>query len=183
MTIMTKALLALALVLALAFSVQTWRVGNARRAGVEAALAPAKEAAIIATAKVETVTVTLAAAEKVVTRVLTQVRTDTLMLSPQTAQDTATALVQLPALAAAHDTLQRACTELMNNCTAYRLAAVAKFRADSAVIAKYAAIVDERPMTKHWLFGVTGGYGIMPHAGQVFTGPSLTAGITWTPFN
>lgn len=35
---------------------------------------------------------------------------------------------------------------------------------------------------RHWSLGITGGYGGVRSAGRVVTGPSLTAGLTWTPF-
>lgn len=108
-----------------------WRVSSLQRELDVVRLAPAKVKVIEATARVETVTVQLAAAERVVTRTLTQVRTDTLMLHPQTAQDTAKALVQLPALAIAHDSLQKACGAFVMTCTEFRAAAEKRFAADS----------------------------------------------------
>jgi hypothetical protein len=120
-----------AVALALLIGGGLWRVSSLQRQLAVAKLAPAKVKTIEAAAKVETLTVQLAAAERVVTRTLTQVRTDTLMLHPQTAQDTATALVQLPALAVAHDSLQKACSAFVMTCSEFRAAAEKRFAADS----------------------------------------------------
>ena len=129
----------LAKVVAIAFlavvallGMQTCRTVSLERKLAASQLAPAKAASVSAKQKVETVTVQLAAAERVVTRTIRAVRTDTLVLRPQTTQDTAKALAQLPVLAAAHDSLQRACSVLLSNCQAYRLAAEARFTADSS---------------------------------------------------
>jgi hypothetical protein len=115
----------------LTIGVQTWRLVGAERRVQALELAPAKVRTMVAAAKVETVTVRLATAERVVVRELTRVRTDTLMLAPRTAQDTATALVQLPILAAAHDSLQRSCSVFVVSCRDYRAAAEQRFAADS----------------------------------------------------
>jgi hypothetical protein len=181
-TLMTKLLIGAWLAVLLLLGVQTWRIKNAQHAAIEAAVAPAKEAAALAKAKVETVTVQLAGAERVVTREITRVRTDTLMLRPQTRQDTATALAQLPVLAAAHDSLQRSCSAFVVSCRDYRLAAETRFRADSGVIAKQDALLKDRPPKRYWHVGITGGYGAMLNSSRVLTGPSVTAGVTWTLF-
>jgi hypothetical protein len=115
----------------LTIGLQTWRLVGAQRRVQALELAPAKVRTVAAAAKVETVTVRLAAAERVVVQELTRVRTDTLMLAPRTAQDTATALVQLPVLAAAHDSLQRSCSAFVVSCRDYRQAAEQRFAADS----------------------------------------------------
>jgi hypothetical protein len=115
----------------LAIGIQTWRLVGAERRVHALELAPQKQATVVAAAKVETVTVRLAGAERVVLRELTRVRTDTLMLAPWTTQDTATALVQLPVLAAAHDSLQRSCSAFVVSCRDYRQAAEQRFAADS----------------------------------------------------
>jgi hypothetical protein len=182
MTITTKILVGALLVLAALLGVQTWRVKAAQHDTVEAAVAPAKEQAVIAAARVETVTVQLAGAERVVTRVLTQVRTDTLMLTPQSAQDTAVALAQLPALAEAHASLQRSCSAFVVTCGEYRVSAENRFRADSLVIVKQDALLHDRPPKRYWHVGITGGYGALLNGGRVLTGPAVSAGITWTPF-
>lgn len=187
MSLLTKGLIAALLALAAFAGVQTWRVSAAQHDATEAAVAPAKEQAAIAAAKVETVTVQLAGAERIVTRVLTQVRTDTLMLRPQSAQDTATALAQLPALAEAHASLQRSCSAFVVTCGEYRVASENRFRADSLVIVKQDALLHDRPPKRYWHLGVTGGYGILAERDsarvwRIHSGPSITAGVTWTPF-
>jgi hypothetical protein len=187
MSLLTKALIGAVLVLAVGFGIQTWRVSAGKHDAVEAAVAPAKEQAAIAAAKVETVTVQLAGAERVVTRVLTQVRTDTLMLRPQSREDTATALAQLPALAAAHDSLQRSCSAFVVTCGEYRVSAENRFRADSLVIVKQDALLLDRPPKRYWHLGITAGYGTTAERDtarvwRLHTGPSLTVGGTWTPF-
>jgi hypothetical protein len=126
-----KAVFGLFALCLLTIAAQTWRLVGAERRVQALELAPHKAATVVAAAKVETVTVRLAGAERVVLRELTRVRTDTLMLAPKTAQDTATALVQLPVLAAAHDSLQRSCSAFVVSCRDYRHAAEQRFAADS----------------------------------------------------
>jgi Tfp pilus assembly protein PilX len=134
-TTLAKVVTAAFLVVCGLLGVATWQlVGRDRRIRA-LELAPQKAAAAAAQAKVETVTVQLQAAERVVTRTLTQVRTDTLMLRPVTAQDTLTALVQLPALAQAHDSLQHACSAFVVRCDEYRAAAEKRDTARLVVIA------------------------------------------------
>jgi hypothetical protein len=146
MTMLTKALLGFYLALLIVLGVGGWQLAVAQRKIAALQQAPQKAATITAAARVETVTVALAGAERVVTRVLTQVRTDTLMLAPQTAQDTATALVQFPALAAAHDSLQRSCSAFVVSCRDYRQAAEARFAADSVYrVGLEAALRNARP--------------------------------------
>ena len=127
----TRLVLGLVLFVAAGLSVQTWRLTSRTRELDALKLAPARAATLTAAARVETLTVQLAAAERVVTRVLTKVRTDTLMLAPQSPQDTARAVAQLPTLAIAHDSLQRACGAFVSSCSAFRTAAETRFRADS----------------------------------------------------
>ena len=131
MTPLTKAIIAAFLAMVVLLGVQTCRTVSLERKLTAAQLAPAKQAVAIAQARVETVTVRLAAAERIVTRVLRQVRTDTLMLRPQTAQDTAKALAELPVLAAAHDSLKASCSAFVVSCADYRTTAEARFTADS----------------------------------------------------
>lgn len=119
--------------------IQSWRAATLERKLAAAELAPARAASVSAKQKVETVTVQLAAAERVVTRTLSTVRVDTLVLRPQTAQDTARAVAQLPALAIAHDSLQRSCSAFVVSCGEYRTAAENRFRADSAYRAQLEA--------------------------------------------
>lgn len=118
---------------------QTWRTTTLERKLAAAQLAPAKVVTIEAAAKVETVTVQLAAAERVVTRTINSVRIDTLLIHPTTAQDTARAVAQLPALASAHDSLQRSCSAFVVSCGEYRTAAEKRFVADSAYRAQLEA--------------------------------------------
>ncbi len=126
--------------------VQTWRLETARRALTAARLAPQQRAVEAAQARVETVTVKLAAAERVVTRTIQAVRIDTLMVAPETAADTARAVAQLPALAIAHDSLQRACSAFVLTCTEFRAATAAKDSATSARISGLeAALAHEQP--------------------------------------
>lgn len=131
MTTTTKVLLGCFLALCVLLGAGAWKLTTVTRERDALKLAPAKAQTVVAAAKVETVTVRLAGAERVVLRELTRVRTDTLMLAPQTAQDTAAALVQLPVLAAAHDSLQRACSAFVVRCEEYRAAAEQRFAADS----------------------------------------------------
>lgn len=111
--------------------IQSWRTATLERKLAAALLAPARAATDSTKRKVDTVRVQLAAAERVVTRTLTKVRVDTLELSPKTAKDTARAVAQLPALAIAHDSLQRSCSAFVVSCGEYRTAAENRFRADS----------------------------------------------------
>lgn len=75
----------------------------------------------------DTVEVQVAAASKLLERTVTRVRVDTIIVHPETRVDTVRALEQLPALAIAHDSLQRSCVSLAESCTAFR-AAVARER-------------------------------------------------------
>ena len=134
---MTKVLwLALAglLLVVVPVGVQTWRLETVRRALARAELAPATAAAESARVRVETVTVKLAAAQSVVTRVLTRVRVDTLLVAPRTAAETTTAVRQLGSLAIAHDSLQRACSALQVTCEEYRVAAALRDSAQARQI-------------------------------------------------
>lgn len=103
-------------------AVQTWRLETTRRDLAAARLAPQQKAVVVAQARVETVTVRLQAAERVVTRTLSQVRVDTLLLDPRTPADTTRAVAQLRPLAIAHDSLQRACSAFAVSCDEYRTA-------------------------------------------------------------
>jgi hypothetical protein len=127
-------------------AVQTWRLETTRRALAAAQLTPQKRAVAVAQAKVETVTVRLEAAERVVTRTLTQVRVDTLMLAPTTPAETTQAVAQLRPLAIAHDSLQRACSAFVVSCSEYRAASDARDTAQRIRIAGLeAALAHEQP--------------------------------------
>jgi hypothetical protein len=126
-----KAVLGLVALCLLTIAAGAWKLTTVTRERDALRLAPQKTATITAAARVETVTVRLAGAERVVLRELTRVRTDTLMLAPRTREDTVTALVQLPVLAAAHDSLQRSCSAFVVSCGEYRVAAEQRFAADS----------------------------------------------------
>lgn len=159
---------AIACLVALA-GVQTYRVITLGDALTAAQLAPEKAATLAAAARVETVTVRLAAAERVVTRTINSIRIDTLMIHPQTAQDTATALVQLPALAVAHDSLQRTCSAFVVSCADYRLAAERRFAADSVYRVSLEALRGPRC---GWRCGAVLGVGtsiLLPHARDLFS--------------
>jgi hypothetical protein len=134
-------------------AVQTWRLESTRRALAAAQLAPQKQAVAVAQAKVETVTVHLQAAERVVTRTLAQVRVDTLMLAPTTPAETTQAVAQLRPLAIAHDSLQRACSAFVVSCGEYRAASEQRDTAQRIRIAGLeAALAHEQPsrMGKVW---------------------------------
>lgn len=135
MSTATKVLVGLFLGLLVLLGVQTWKLTSRDHELDALRLAPARAAAAAAQAKVETVTVRLAAAERVIVRELTRVRTDTLVLRPQTRQDTATALTQLPALAAAHDSLKASCSAFVVSCADFRTAAESRDTARLVVIA------------------------------------------------
>jgi lipoprotein NlpI len=135
MTLAGKAIAGAFIALLLLLGLSEWRLVSRDRTIRALELAPQKAAAAAAQAKVDTVTVRLAAAERVVTHVLTQVLTDTLVLRPLTRQDTATALAQLPTLAAAHDSLQAACSAFVVSCGEFRVAAEQRDTARLAVIA------------------------------------------------
>lgn len=135
MSTATKLFIGLFLGLLVLLGVTTWRLASREHELDALKLAPAKAAAAIAQAKVETVTVRLAAAESVVTREITRVRTDTLVLRPQSRQDTVIALTQLPALAAAHDSLKASCSAFVVSCTDFRTAAEQRDTARLVVIA------------------------------------------------
>lgn len=126
---------ALVLAVALTFASVVWRLENARRELAALQLAPQQHAVEVAAARVETVTVQLHAAERVVTQTIHAVRVDTLMLAPTTAADTAKAVGQLSTLATAHDSLQRACNALVITCDEFRAATALKDRAQSDEIA------------------------------------------------
>lgn len=115
-------LAAVLLLCVLPVGVQTWRLETTRDALAAAQLTPQQTAVAIAQARVETVTVRLQAAERVVTRTLTEVRVDTLLLDPRTPAETTRAVAQLRPLAVAHDSLQRACSALVVSCGEYRAA-------------------------------------------------------------
>lgn len=83
----------------------------------------AHHASEIARAKVETVTVKLAAAKTALDRALPTVRVDTLMLAPVTHTDTVTAVGQLGALSQKHSELQAKCSAFEITCDEFRLAA------------------------------------------------------------
>lgn len=130
-----RVLLALFVALLATIGVQTWRLTSAERRVQALELAPERAALDSARAKVETVTVRLAARIDTVTRIINgALRTDTLVLAPQTPQDTATAVGQLPVLAAAYDTLRGSCSALAVTCGEYRATAERRFGADSTYI-------------------------------------------------
>ena len=135
MSTATKAFIGLVLFVVAGLGIQTWRLTARTRELDALRLAPARAATLTAAARVETVTVRLAAVRDTVVRVLRgAVRTDTLVLAPQTRQDTATALQQLPALAAKYDTLKASCSALVVSCDAFQVAAKAQRGADSTYI-------------------------------------------------
>jgi hypothetical protein len=134
MTALTKVALAFVVFLLLGIAAQTWRLTGAQNALALAQLQPAHQAAVAAAARVETVTVKLAGSEKIVTHYLTQKPTEPLVLVPVTPADTAKAAAQLPGVAAALDTLKRACSVFVADCQSYRLAAENRFAADSTEI-------------------------------------------------
>lgn len=183
MTILTKALLALVAALLMVVGIQTYRVHAHQNDAVEAAVAPAKEAAAQAKAQAETVMVKLADARVVVTRTIHDtVSVPANVLHPVTAADTTSAVAALPIVKAERDSIARSCAAYVLTCDLFRASAETRFRADSSVIAAQDALLTSRPPRRHWSLGVTGGYGAVLSAGRVLTGPSLTAGVTWSPF-
>jgi hypothetical protein len=184
MNTLSKVLLGVCLV-ALATAGLEWRrAQDASHAADERALAPAKEAAEIAKSDVQAASAGLTARVDTVTRRLrdTLWRTTIDTVRPVTREDTSRALAQLPVVVAKYDSLHRSCSALVVDCPAYRASAERRFRADSAVIAAQAAVLKDRPPRRSWRLGITGGYGALLSGDHVLTGPSLTAGVTWSPF-
>lgn len=182
MSLTTKLLAALLILLALLLGVQTARV-HSKDAALRLADVSAQEAvAQIARARVETVTVRLAAQRDTVTRVLSKVRVDTFVVQPETAADTAHAVAQLPTAVAQLDTVTRSCRAYVVSCDEFRSAAQQRFAADSSLILGYRATLADRPLPRRWSVGVTGGYGATLSHGTMTTGPSATAGLTWRVF-
>lgn len=92
----------------------------------------------------DTVEVQVAAAQKLLERTITRVRTDTIIVHPETRVDTVRALEQLPALVIAHDSLQRACTSFVESCDRFREAAGAERVAAAARIAGLERVVKSK---------------------------------------
>ena len=185
MSLLTKGLLALVAVLALAVGIQTWRVHAHQNDAVEAAVAPAKAQAVSAAAKVETVTVALAAERVVVTRTIHDTTTvPANVLHPVTPADTASAVAALPIVKAERDSIARSCSAYVVSCDDYRHSAENRFRADAAVISTQDALLKSRPPKKNWHLGVGPGYGLCydRRNGRVFDCANVSATLTWTPF-
>lgn len=180
MSTATKLLAGLGLALLALLGAQTWRLARADRRVAELTAAPLKAAVDSARARVDTVTVTLQAADRVVTRTLRAVRVDTLVLAPRTPAETTTAVRQLPRLAIAHDSLQRACGDYQRACTAFREAVAVERAATTARI----AALERSQRRRRWpvTLGLTGGVGVTSSRGVLHTGPTLAAGLTWTLF-
>lgn len=135
MTSPSRILIAAFAALLILLGVQAWRTTTLERENAQLKLAPMVQGVLVAQAKVETVTKVLAAAEKRVTRTITSVRVDTLLLHPTTAADTATALREFPALAIAHDSLQRSCSAFVLTCDQFRAASEQRDTAQRELIA------------------------------------------------
>jgi hypothetical protein len=190
MSALTKGLLALLVVVGVFAGVQTWRVRAAQRAGVEAAIAPAKEAAVVAKHEERQAAAALEARIDTVTRWLTRTVHDTVpaaALHPVTPADTTAAVAELPKVEARYQSCRVQLVAAIDECAAYKLRAERRFATDSTVIAKQDVVIRDRPARRHWSLGVTVGYGATlardsTRALRLYTGPSLTAGLTWTPF-
>jgi hypothetical protein len=187
MTLLTKVLIGALLVLAVGFGIQTWRVSAGKHDAVEAAVAPAKEQAAAAKVEEQQAGATLAARVDTVKRwlhdtVRVPVRVPEHVLHPVTPADTAAAVAALPIVQQQYESCRAQLTSLLTDCEAFHLKADRRASADSVVIVKQDALLRERPPKRYWHVGVTGGYGATLSGGQVVTGPSLTVGVTWTPF-
>lgn len=185
MSILTKALLVVIAVLGLAVGIQTWRVHSRQNDAVEAGVKPAKDAATVAAAQVETVTTVLAGQRDTVARLITRVLHDTIpaaVLHPVTPEDTASAVATLPTVVAQRDSIAQRCREYVLTCDEYRARAQARFRADSLVIAAQDAVLKTRPPTRHWHLGLGPSCSAIAVSGRVVSGCGVSAGYYWTPF-
>lgn len=133
MSPLTKVLIGAFLVLLAALAVSSWQLTTANRRIQALGLAPAKAATVTAAARVETVTVYLAAIHDTVTRLLrdTLWRAAIVTTPPKTHEDTVRSVVQLPIVVAAYDSLHRSCFAFVVTCDAYKAAAESRFAADS----------------------------------------------------
>lgn len=185
MSILTKGLIAALVVLAVGFGVQTWRVNAGKHDAIEAAVAPAKEQAAISKAEERKAAAALDARIDTVTRWLTRTVHDTAptaALHPVTRADTMAAVAELPKVEARYQGCRVQLSAAKDDCVSYKLRAEKRFTADSNVIVKQDALLRDRPPKRYWHLGITGGYGALLTAGRVLTGPSITVGVTWTPF-
>ena len=183
MTTLTKLLIALLVAVGLVAGVQTWRVRAAQRDAVESRVAPAKAEAAVAKQDAQAAAVTLTARIDTVTRWLRDtVRVPARALRPTPPADTARAVAALPVVTAQYQACRAHLLSLVTDCDARSLASERRFRADSVVIATQDAVLRERKPRRHWSLGITGGYGVTLTGDRVVTGPSITAGLTWTPF-
>jgi hypothetical protein len=190
MTMLTKALVAAVLALGVGLAVQSYRLRDAQRDAVESAIAPAKAAAAVAKTAERAAAATLAARIDTVTRWLTRTVHDTVptaALHPVTPADTAAAVAELPKVEARYQSCRAELVPLKDDCAAYKLRAEKRAAGDSSVIVKLEDALRDRPTRRHWTLGVTAGYGgtlarDSTHAYHLYTGPSLTAGLTWTLF-
>lgn len=187
MTTLTKALVALVLLFGVVAGVQTWRVTAAKRAGAAAAVAPAK--AVAAQAKVEdqAAAATLAARIDTVTRYLTRTVHDTLpaaVLHPVTPADTSAAVAALPVVQQRYESCRVQLSALLTDCEAKQATALRRFAADSGVIAAQAGVIAKGLVPPRWSLSITAGYGgtfarDSTRAFRLYTGPSLTAGLSY----
>ena len=183
MTLTTKALIGALLALAVLLGVQTWRVKAAQHDTVEAAVAPAKEAAAAAKVEEQKAGVALAARVDTVKRWLHDtVRVPEHVLHPVTPADTASAVAALPIVQTKLDSTRAACSLLVVTCEQYHASAEQRFAADANVISTQQALLRDRPPRRHWMPCVAGGYGAGLHGGMITTGPTVTVGLCWTPF-
>lgn len=141
MTFTAKVLAGAVAVLLLGCGIVGWKLARAERRIQTLELAPAKQATVTAAARVETVTVRLAAARDTLVRVLhdTAWRTTIVTAPPVTHEDTVRSIVQLPAVVAKYDTLERRCSAYVVSCDQFRAAATAQRAADSTYIGKLEA--------------------------------------------
>lgn len=146
MTLLTKILLGAFLVMLALLGLEQYKTTSLERQLAAAKLAPMQAAVDTAQRRVDTIRVQLAGRIDTVRRTLAKVRVDTFMVAPQSAQDTATAVAQLPTLVAAHDRLQRQCTALGQTCDQFRVAAAANDQAKDVFIAGLQeALTAQRP--------------------------------------
>jgi hypothetical protein len=125
---------AVCLVAVAALGVQSYRLTRRERQLAALELAPRARAAAEAKARVETVTVQLAATVRTVTKLLRDtIVVPARVLHPTTAADTAAAVVALPVVTQRLDSTRAACSLLVTDCDRYRIAAEQRAVADSNV--------------------------------------------------
>jgi hypothetical protein len=152
----------------------------------EPAITDARTQSAIAKTVVETVTVQLTARVDTV-RAHAHVDTVTIpkrVLVPTTRIDTIEAVRQLPLVAGQLATCREDRAGLLTDCDRFKLAAEARFRADSTTMQRQQAALDARRIPSRWSIGVSGGYGgtLERQTGRVVSGPSLCLCVQYRLF-